>query len=47
MLNLKQFFKKSVLYKNKKDQMYGAKAMLDFKGNLYYGIQSYWKIKLK
>ena len=36
-----------LMYKNKKDQMYGAKAMLDFKGNLYYGIQSYWKIKLK
>ena len=36
-----------LIYKTKKDQMYGVKAQLDFKGNLSYGLQSYWKISLK
>ena len=36
-----------LIYKNKKDQMYGTKVIVDFKGNVYYGVQSYWKIKLK
>lgn len=36
-----------LLYKNKKDQMYGAKAQVDFKGNVSYGLQTYWKLRLK
>lgn len=36
-----------LLYKNKKDQMYGAKAQVDFKGNVSYGLQTYWKLHLK
>jgi hypothetical protein len=36
-----------LLYKNKKDQMYGAKAQVDFKGNVSYGVQTYWKLRLK
>jgi hypothetical protein len=36
-----------LLYKNKKDQMYGAKAQVDLKGNVSYGLQTYWKLRLK
>lgn len=35
-----------LLYKNKKDQIYGVNAGLDIKGNVQYGISSYWKISL-
>lgn len=36
-----------VLYKTKKDYIIGANAGFDRNGNILYGIQSYWKIKLK
>jgi hypothetical protein len=36
-----------LLLKNKKDQIYGVKISSDIKGNVLYGVQSYWKIKLK
>ena len=35
------------LIKNKKDGIFGAKVNLDIKGNLTYGVQKYWKIKIK
>jgi len=34
------------LLKNKKDQIYGIYAGPDFNGNMNYGFQIYWKIKL-
>jgi hypothetical protein len=36
-----------VLLKNKKDQIYGASVGLGLGGTPIYGIDSYWKIKLK
>ena len=36
-----------VLYKTKQDQLFGPIVSFDTKGELMYGIQSYWKIKLK
>lgn len=36
-----------LLLKNKKDQIYGVKVGSDINGNLLYGVQGYWKIKLK
>ena len=36
-----------VLYKNKKDQIFGAKVEVNVDGSVTYGVQSYWKIKLK
>jgi hypothetical protein len=39
--------KAGVLYKNKKDQIYGATVGVSLNGYLVYGLQSYWKIKLK
>jgi hypothetical protein len=36
-----------LLLKNKKDQIYGVKISSDINGNVLYGVQSYWKIKLK
>lgn len=36
-----------LLYKTKKDQMYGAKVQVGFNGNVSYGVQSYWKLRLK
>lgn len=36
-----------LLLKNKKDQIYGVKVGSDLNGNLLYGVQGYWKIKLK
>jgi hypothetical protein len=39
--------KAGVLYKNKKDQIYGATVGISINGYLVYGLQSYWKIKLK
>lgn len=37
----------NVLVKNKKDQIFGAGVGTDFKSNIIYNVQSYWKIKLK
>ena len=34
------------LLKNKRDQIYGIYTGIDFNGQIVYGIQSYWKIKL-
>lgn len=36
-----------VLYKTKKDQIIGAKVTVNVDGTIVYGIQSYFKIKLK
>ena len=36
-----------VLYKNKRDQILGAKVGINVDGTVIYGVQSYWKIKLK
>ena len=35
-----------ILIKNKKDGIFGAKVNLDINGNITYGIQKYFKIKL-
>ncbi len=43
--SLIQQFEAGLLLKNKQDQMYGIKAGIDVKGNVIYGLQSYWKIK--
>lgn len=39
--------KVGLLYKNKKDQIYGTTIGVSINGYLVYGLQSYWKIKLK
>lgn len=36
-----------LLFKNKNDQIKGAKVGLNFNGQFLYGVQSYWKIKLR
>jgi len=36
-----------LLFKNKKDQIFGGSVGLNRQGELQYGIQSFWKIKLK
>lgn len=36
-----------LLYKNKKDQIYGISVGVNTNGQLVYGVSSYWKIKLK
>lgn len=36
-----------LLLKNKKDQIYGVTVGVNTDGNISYGLQSYWKIKLK
>lgn len=36
-----------LLLKNKKDQIYGATIGLNRQGQVSYGLQSYWKLKLK
>lgn len=36
-----------LLYKTKKDHMFGINAGVDRDGNIEYGVRSYWKIKLK
>lgn len=36
-----------LLLKNKKDQIYGATIGISTSGQVSYGLQSYWKIKLK
>jgi hypothetical protein len=36
-----------LLFKNKKDQIFGGSVGLNNQGQLVYGVQSYWKIKLK
>lgn len=39
-------FDAGLMWKNKKDQLYGLKAGLSTTGNISFGISSYWKIKL-
>ena len=36
-----------LLYKNKKDQIYGLSVGVNTNGQLVYGVSSYWKIKFK
>jgi hypothetical protein len=36
-----------LLLKNKRDQIYGVTIGLNTNGQVSYGLQSYWKIKLK
>ena len=36
-----------VLYKNKKDQLYGLSVGINTNGQAVYGVSSYWKIKFK
>lgn len=36
-----------LLYKNKKDQIYGISVGINTLGQIQYGVQSYWKIKFK
>ena len=36
-----------ILYKNKKDQLYGLSVGINTNGQAVYGISSYWKIKFK
>lgn len=35
-----------LLFKNKRDQIFGVKAGVNTSGQVNYGLQSYWKIKL-
>lgn len=34
-----------LMYKNRRDQLFGGSVGMDITGNVHYGIQSYWKIK--
>ena len=36
-----------LLYKNKKDQIYGLSIGINTNGQIVYGVSSYWKIKFK
>ena len=36
-----------ILYKNKKDQLYGLSVGINTNGQAVYGVSSYWKIKFK
>lgn len=36
-----------VLYKTRKDKVFGAKVAVGVDGSVTYGISSYWKVKLK
>ena len=36
-----------ILYKNKKDQIYGLSVGVNTNGQVVYGVRSYWKIKFK
>ena len=36
----------NLLFKNKKDQIFGGGIGINSKGNVLYNVQSYWKIKL-
>ena len=36
-----------ILYKNKKDQIYGLSVGINTNGQVIYGVSSYWKIKFK
>ena len=36
-----------ILYKNKKDQIYGLSVGINTNGQVVYGLSSYWKIKFK
>lgn len=44
--NLVSSIEAGAMLKNKKDQLYGIKAGIGANGNVTYGLQSYWKIKL-
>lgn len=37
----------NLLYKNKKDMMFGPNVSLDQDGTVEYGVRAFWKIKLK
>lgn len=39
--------KVGLMYKNKKDQLYGINSQIDMSGNISYGVDFYWKINLK
>jgi len=39
--------KTGLLLKNKKDQIFGASVAITPQGQLIYGVESYWKIKIK
>lgn len=39
--------KGGLLYKNKKDQIFGGSVGINSAGQFVYGIDSYWKIKIK
>ena len=45
-IKLIQGFDAGILLKNKKDQIFGATVGISTTGEIRYGIQSYWKIKL-
>lgn len=45
--NLVSRFELGLLYKDRKDRMFGVKADLDVTGQISYGVQSYWKIRLR
>lgn len=36
--------KVGIMYKTKKDQLYGISSQVDMKGNTSFGVESYWKI---
>lgn len=40
-------FGASLLFKNKKDQIYGFYSGIDVNGNINFGVSTYWKIKFK
>lgn len=45
--SLIQAFEAGLMYKNKRDQLYGVKAGIGINGSINYGVQSYWKIRLR
>ena len=46
-LNLVDQINAGLLFKNKKDQIFGAKVGLNLDGQLHAGVSSYWKISFK
>lgn len=38
--------KVGIMYKTKKDQLFGINSQVDMKGNTSFGFESYWKINL-
>ena len=45
--NIVNQFSAGLLLKTKKDQIYGVYTGMNIDGRIQYGLQSYWKIKLK